>query len=299
MIQQLNSNGSFTILLGITYLWLFLISGKAKISYMLLSMTGYGRASRSQGDKTISVELRSLNSKYTDLRLRAPQNLRERELELRRLVTDFAQRGKLEMTVEIMSTEGDEDLQVNHGLLNRLYTEILAGSNGKLTDQNAGELYNSLLRIPNVIIAGSDEMPEEQWKSLLATTKECLENFNFYRRQEGTVMADDLRSHAQAIKKLLGEVPPHEELRIQAVRERMERHLVEYMGRANVDKNRYEQEVLFYLEKIDINEEKVRLAQNCDYFLEILDNKKETKGRKLAFIGQEIGREINTLGAKA
>ncbi|MEM9836510.1 MAG: YicC/YloC family endoribonuclease [Bacteroidota bacterium] len=266
---------------------------------MLLSMTGYGRASQLHGNKTISVELRSLNSKYTDLRLRAPQNLRERELEIRRLVTDFAQRGKLEMTVEINAEEGADDLQVNGPLLNRLYQDVVQASRGKIGDEDAGHLFNSLLRMPNVITAGSSEMSDEEWEALRETTKACLENFNYYRRQEGKVMANDLREHAQAIKELLEKVTPFETERVTAVRERMARHLEEYLGKPNVDKNRYEQEVLFYLEKIDINEEKVRLAQNCDYFLEILDNKKEAKGRKLSFISQEIGREVNTLGAKA
>lgn len=266
---------------------------------MLLSMTGFGRASRIHGNKTISVELRSLNSKYTDLRLRAPQNLRERELEIRRLVTDFAQRGKLEMTVEISSEDGDDGLQVNGALLNRLYRDVIAAADGKIGDNEAGHLFNSLLRMPNVVSTGNAEMSDEEWQAVLATTKDCLENFNNYRLQEGAVMAADLGSHATGIRTLLEQVPPHEELRIQAVRDRMERHLQEYLGKPNVDKNRYEQEVLFYLEKIDINEEKVRLAQNCDYFLEVLYNKHEAKGRKLSFISQEIGREVNTLGAKA
>lgn len=266
---------------------------------MLLSMTGYGRASRIHGNKTISVELRSLNSKYTDLRLRAPQNLRERELEIRRLVTDFAQRGKLEMTVDISSEDGDDGLQVNAALLNRLYNDVISAAGGKIGDSEAGHLFNSLLRMPNVVSTGNAEMSDEEWKMVLATTKECLENFNNYRLQEGAVTAEDLGSHASGIRTLLEQVTPHEEDRVQSVRDRMERHLQEYLGKPNVDKNRYEQEVLFYLEKIDINEEKVRLAQNCDYFLEILNNKKAAKGRKLSFISQEIGREVNTLGAKA
>lgn len=266
---------------------------------MLLSMTGYGRASRTLGNKTISVELRSLNSKYTDLRLRAPQNLRERELEIRRLVTDFAQRGKLEMSVDISSEDGDDSLQVNGALLNRLYRDVIAAAGGKIGDSEAGHLFNSLLRMPNVVSTGNAEMTDEEWEAVLATTNDCLANFNNYRSQEGAVLAEDLGNHAAEIKALLEQVPPHETLRIQAVRDRMERHLEDYLGKPNVDKNRYEQEVLFYLEKIDINEEKVRLAQNCDYFLEILQNKKDAKGRKLSFISQEIGREVNTLGAKA
>ncbi len=258
-------------------------------------MTGYGRATNNLGNKTFSVELRALNSKFTDLRLRAPQNLREKELDLRRMVTDFAQRGKLEMNVDISDATGDESMQVNTTLLSRLYRDIHTHFEGL----DGAAILNALLRVPNVISGGSEEITEAEWDVLQATTQACLANFNEYRRQEGTVLADDLRSHAQSIKDLLAEVPPHEAGRIQQVRDRMERNLADFLGKPNVDKNRYEQEVLFYLEKIDINEEKVRLAQNCDYFLEILDNKDDSKGRKLSFISQEIGREVNTLGAKA
>lgn len=267
---------------------------------MLLSMTGYGRATGSLGDTTITVELRSLNSKYTDLRLRAPQNLQEKEMELRKMVTDFAQRGKLEMNVEIKTANESGGAQVNTGLLNSLYEQIKDGApSGRLDANAAPEIYAALLRIPNVVQSGDEEVTDELWQALKSTTKECLSNFQAYRTQEGEIMATDLASHANGINELLIQVAPFEKDRIGVVRERMERHLQEYMGRHNVDNNRYEQEILFYLEKIDINEEQVRLKQNCDYFLEILGNDKQAKGRKLSFISQEIGREVNTLGAKA
>lgn len=266
---------------------------------MLLSMTGYGRASATKGDNTINVEIRSLNSKYTDLRLRAPQNLQEKELELRKMVTDFAQRGKLEMAIEIKNVGTATAVQVNTNLLNSLFEQIRDGAGGRLEDHSAPELYAALLRIPNVIQNEDGSLDETLWETLKATTKTCLNNFQQYRKQEGEVLANDLAAHAQAINNLLTQVAPFEKERIGVVRERMERHLKDYIGRHNVDNNRYEQEVLFYLEKIDINEEQVRLKQNCDYFLEVLGNDKEAKGRKLSFISQEIGREVNTLGAKA
>lgn len=262
-------------------------------------MTGYGRATGQYGDQAITVELRSLNSKYTDLRLRSPQGLREKEMELRRLVTDFAQRGKLEMTLELRNESGEGDVQVNTSLLMRLFENIRNGSNGNVGDADAPEIYAALLRIPNVVKSSDEEINDELWTAMKEVVQNCLKNFQHYRKQEGTVLAKDLSSHAEAIKKLLTEVEPFEKSRITVVRERMEKHLQDYLGRHNVDNNRYEQEVIFYLEKIDINEEQVRLKQNCDYFLEILNNNKEAKGRKLTFISQEIGREINTLGAKA
>lgn len=262
-------------------------------------MTGYGRATGQHGRRSISVEIRSLNSKYTDLRLRSPQNLREKEMELRRMVTDFAQRGKLEMTLEVKNDSGEEDVRINTTLLNKLFDSLVADSGGNINPEHAPDLYAAFLRVPNVVNSSEEAVTDELWSAIQKVTKACLQNFQNYRLQEGAVMAADLSSHATGIKDLLEQVGGFEKDRITVVRERMERHLQEYLGRHNVDTNRYEQEVIFYLEKIDINEEQVRLKQNCDYFLEILSNKKEAKGRKLAFISQEIGREINTLGAKA
>ncbi|MEM7573984.1 MAG: YicC/YloC family endoribonuclease [Bacteroidota bacterium] len=265
---------------------------------MLLSMTGYGRGKRANGGRTFLVELRSLNSKQTDLRLRSPQNLGQYELQLRKQVTEFAMRGKLEMNIDIRHEKGDDGVSINLPLLQRLFSQVndetsfAAGSNPEA-------LLAGLVRLPNVVETKDSELSEEQWEALRGAALDCLEHFQQYRRQEGEVMANDLRTSAQAIKNYLEQVPPFENARVERVRERLNRQLEEFQGRQNVDQSRYEQEVLYYLEKIDINEEKVRLAQNCDYFLEILDNENNVKGRKLSFISQEIGREINTLGAKA
>ncbi len=281
---------------------------------MLLSMTGYGRATQSHAGKTYTVEIRSLNSKQNDLRLRSGQYLHKYEVKLRRLILDRVKRGKLEVTVEVADETGGGGVKINTALLNQLYKDVvtalhkgddtggikilLSGLDGTQRSHENG-LYAALLRIPGIVETGSNRLSDEDWAHLENTAMACVDHLNEYRSQEGTVLAKDLSDSCKGIAALLEQVEPYEEVRVQSVRERMEKHLKDYMGRGNVDKNRYEQEVLFYLEKMDINEEKVRLKQNCDYFLEIMNNKDSVKGRKLNFISQEIGREVNTLGAKA
>lgn len=260
-------------------------------------MTGYGRATQSHAGKTYTVEIRSLNSKQSDLRLRTSIQLHKYEVGLRRLVLDTTKRGKLEMNVEVKDEAGGNTLKVNTVLLNKVYDQVVADLNGR--NAHADGLYAALLRIPGIVEAGQERLTEEEWGFLKSVTIACLDHLDEYRKQEGDVLAKDLGDSTRSIIQLLAEVEKYEDARVNSVRERMEKHLADFLGRSNVDKNRYEQEVLFYLEKMDINEEKVRLQQNCDYFLEILDNGDDVKGRKLTFIGQEIGREVNTLGAKA
>lgn len=269
---------------------------------MLLSMTGYGRATQTANNKTYTVEIRSLNTKQNDLRLRGNQQLHKYEVQLRKYLLDAVKRGKLDVNVDIADESGGGAVKVNTALLGRLYREI----NDQLptlvsSDQNTHEtgLFPALFRIPGVVESASERLSDEDWKIVRETAEAAVNHLNEYRSQEGAALSSDLSGNCETIKRLLGEVEAFEDERIQSVRDRMERHLADFMGRSNVDKNRYEQEVLFYLEKMDINEEKVRLRQNCDYFVEILTNGDDVKGRKLNFISQEIGREINTLGAKA
>lgn len=264
---------------------------------MLLSMTGYGRATSNWQDKTIMVEVRSLNSKYSDLRLRCSQNLREKEAELRKMVTDFAKRGKVEMSIDITSHLGDDQFGLNIPLFKK-YFSALQELSGEF-DYDDRTLMSAILRLPNVAASSDGEMPAEEWTAIADTIKQALDKFQEFRQQEGAATAKDLAERVNTISSLLEQVSPHEQDRIGAIRDRLYRSLEDNMGKERIDENRYEQEVLFYLEKMDINEEKMRLAQHCEYFLEVLNNKTKTKGRKLSFISQEIGREINTLGAKA
>jgi uncharacterized protein (TIGR00255 family) len=265
---------------------------------MILSMTGYGRATRTFGEKTVTVEVRALNSKMTDIRFKMPFNYKEKEIELRRILTDQAERGKIDMSINIRSLAGEEEFALNHDLFKSYYREI-KGLTAEL-DMPQVDILNAILRLPNIV--GSDEagVSEEEWEATQAAISDAMVDFKKFRSTEGGAMGKDLRERVAVILQLMHDVTPFEKERIVKLRQRMKQNLEDFLSKENVDKNRYEQEVLFYLEKIDITEEKVRLEQHCRYFVETMDDKKNTsKGRTLNFITQEIGREINTLGSKA
>ena len=266
-------------------------------------MTGYGRATRTDAGKTYTAEVRTLNSKQSDLRLRTNLNLQAHEMELRKDVMAAVKRGKVELSLDVADDSGAHKVKIDLPLLSAISQEIYfrlnTHGNRPLPEHTMDGLVPALLRTPGIVEAGAGQLTGNDWAHVQGTVEEALERLQAYRLQEGEVLAADLRASVDAILELLGRVDDYTEQRVSAVRERMEKHLSDYLGRANVDKNRYEQEVLFYLEKMDINEEKVRLSQNCAYFLEIMDNADDVKGRKLNFISQEMGREINTLGAKS
>ena len=264
---------------------------------MLLSMTGYGRSTKTFGSKTISVELRSLNSKFTDMRLKVPSNFREKEHELRKFIMEKVERGKIDMSIDVKSLAGDDGFGLNVPLFKK-YHQTLSAISDELGTGKDG-LAAAILRIPNVVVSQEEDIDEEEWGKIESIIRESLSKFNDFRVAEGGAMEDDLRLRVTNIHSALTEVDPFESGRVDRLRSRLKQNLEEFMGKENVDENRFEQEVLFYLEKIDITEEKVRLEQHCNFFLEQLDAKTTSKGRKLSFISQEMGREINTLGAKA
>ncbi len=264
---------------------------------MLLSMTGYGRATQNFQDKTITVEIRSLNSKFTDIRLKIPQNYRDREAEIRRIVSEKAERGKMEFSLDVKSMRGDEEYSLNLPLFRKYYEELKKLS--EELDMPDGDFMQAILKMPNVVAPEENYLDDEEWKFVLQTIDEALEKFMSFRLTEGKAMEDDLQQRIKTIQDLLSQLDPFEAERITKLRQRLYQNLEEYLGKDKIDENRFEQEILFYLEKIDVNEEKVRLGQHCIYFLEELKKKNTSKGRKLSFISQEIGREINTLGAKA
>jgi uncharacterized protein (TIGR00255 family) len=264
---------------------------------MLLSMTGYGRVSQPFRDKVITIEIRSLNSKFTDVKLKTPINYRERESDLRRIVLDRLERGKIDMMLEIRSTQGEDEVSLNKGLFRRYYAELSQLAAELHID--TGDIMQTILRLPNVVVTDSESIDEEEWQAVLDTVQLALAHFDQFRLAEGGAMETDLRLRIHNIMSLLEQINPHEGDRVTRLRQRLNQNLEEFLGKENIDENRFEQEVLFYLEKIDITEEKVRLEQHCKYFLEELDLQVMSKGRKLSFISQEMGREINTLGAKA
>ena len=259
---------------------------------MLLSMTGYGRATRSFGDKTVTVEVRALNSKMTDIRFKMPSNYKEKEIELRRILTEQAERGKVDVSINVKSLTGEDEFVLNHDIFRRYYNE-LTRLKTELGIEN-GDVLQAIMRLPNVIGGDDEGILEEQWTATLEALNEALVTFTNFRATEGSAMAKDLTERLANILSLLEEIKPFEDQRIVKLRQRMTQNLAEFLGKENVDKNRYEQEVIFYLEKIDVTEEKVRLAQHCRYFTQMFDDKKNSsKGKTLNFISQEIGREIN------
>ncbi len=265
---------------------------------MLLSMTGYGRATSTFSDKSITIEVRALNSKMTDIRFKMPFNYKEKEIELRRILTEQAERGKIDVSINIRSLSGEDDFALNHELFKKYYKE-LKGLTAEL-NMPADDLLSAILRLPNIVGTDEEGVQDDEWEVSHKTLLEALEDFKKFRLTEGGAMERDLHDRIANILQLLQDIVPHEKERIVKLRQRLRQNLDEFLGKENIDENRFEQEVLFYLEKIDVTEEKVRLEQHCRYFVDTLKDKKNTsKGRTLNFITQEIGREINTLGSKA
>lgn len=279
-----------------------MLSTNASISkniqyYMLLSMTGYGRSTIKYKDKSITVEIRSLNSKYTDLRIKLPQMYREKESDLRKLISDKVERGKIDFTIETVSIQGEEEHTLNIPLFKKYHKDLYNLSQELNIVQ--GDIVHSILRLPNVVTSAAESLEEEEWAHVMKAIHSAFEHFDQYRLAEGAAMEKDLRLRVNNIETHFGALQPFEAERIEKLRQRLYQNLEEYLSKDKIDENRFEQEIMFYLEKIDITEEKVRLIQHCKYFIEELDKSERLKGRKLSFIGQEIGREINTMGAKA
>jgi uncharacterized protein (TIGR00255 family) len=261
-------------------------------------MTGYGRATSTFSDKSITIEVRALNSKMTDIRFKMPFNYKEKEIELRRILTEQAERGKIDVSINIRSLSGEDDYALNHELFKKYYKE-LKGLTAEL-NMPADDLLSAILRLPNIVGTDEEGVQDDEWEISHKTLLEALEDFKKFRLTEGGAMERDLHDRIANILQLLQDIVPHEKERIVKLRQRLRQNLDEFLGKENIDENRFEQEVLFYLEKIDVTEEKVRLEQHCRYFVDTLKDKKNTsKGRTLNFITQEIGREINTLGSKA
>lgn len=263
---------------------------------MLHSMTGYGKTEISLPNKKVTIEIKSLNSKTIDTNLRIPTVYREKELIIRKLIQDSLKRGKVECTIYYELSEGNTSTIINSSVFKN-YHKQLSELEGELNIQNS-DLTSSILKLPDTIKANRMELDDEEWKALEKGIKTALDHLNQFRLQEGKAMQKDLLSHVNNILELKDSVAPFEKKRIEKLKERIKKSLDEFLQNEQTDKNRFEQEMIFYIEKLDISEEKIRLLNHCKYFIETVENESET-GKKLAFIAQEMGREINTLGSKA
>ncbi len=262
---------------------------------MIKSMTGYGKATALINSINTTVEVRSLNSKSVDLYLRVPSLYKTHEMDLRSILTEHLVRGKIECTIQ-RSDNGNNKSTINKSLVKSYFQEL------KSLEEELGSTINDKLSIalsmPEVMVSEKIEADEEEWIELKSLLNLAITNIIDYRLQEGAMMKKDLLRNIDNIAKLKQEVQPISAKRLDKIKERIRKSLQTNLDEVRVDENRFEQELIYYIEKIDVNEELIRLQSNIDYFLEII-HEENSEGKKLRFISQELGREINTLGAKS
>lgn len=259
-------------------------------------MTGFGASAVEFQQKTISVEIKSVNSKFFDLTLRLPPFYREKEIELRTDLARLIERGKTEVTFNIESQESNKKTNFNKPLVKAYFEEFKKiDSELNISTPNYLQL---IMMMPDVMINEKMVLSDEEWNASVSALKLAMNAFNSFRENEGSVMEKDLREHIKAISTGIKDLSKYENTRIETVRKRLKGSLEEFIQLNNIDRNRLEQELIFYIEKFDISEEKVRLNSHCEYFLQTL-KEDSSAGKKLSFIAQEIGREINTIGSKA
>ncbi len=260
-------------------------------------MTGYGIASFDSGSTKYTVELKSLNSKFLELSLRIPKAFSDKEFQLRTECSKQLERGKVNLSINAEQTEGSvKAAGINTQLLKYYYNQLKEVS-ADLNEQTSN-LLQLALGLPDVVKYNEESVTEEEWKAVDDTFKQAVAAFQKFRAEEGKVLEEDLKYRISLILNNLELVEGQEPKRIPVIRERLQQHLADMAGREYVDQNRLEQELIYYIDKLDITEEKVRLKTHCRYFLETL-NSADANGKKLGFISQEIGREVNTLGSKA
>ena len=260
-------------------------------------MTGYGKAESLLPDKKLTIEVRALNSKQLDANTRLPSLYKEKELEIRKLIANALERGKVECSFFYELSQEASSGTINEAVVKDYYAQLSRISD-ELGVKASQELLSIVMRMPDTIRNDRSELEEEEWELVRGSLKQALEQVNGFRHQEGESLDKDLRERVASISARLAELEEMEGERIARIRERMGNNLSEFLGKEDLDENRFEQELIFYMEKLDISEEKVRLANHCSYFLETMDNEGPV-GKKLGFISQEMGREINTLGSKA
>jgi uncharacterized protein (TIGR00255 family) len=266
---------------------------------MIKSMTGFGAAKASNDTLAVTVEIRTLNSKSLDASFRLPRQYSDKEVELRSLLTQTLERGKINLSIEVQSLgELKPKVAVNQTMVKAYYQQLQQVAIELGADQ--GDLLRLALQLPEAYLteSSSDETSAQEWVFIRGVIEEALRTCDDFRTKEGQELAVNLNAYITRIGKMLKEIESHDPERIQKIRERISSHLQEVVTNENFDRNRFEQEMIYYIEKLDISEEKVRLRLHLDHFMEVLQGQ-EAPGKKLNFISQEIGREINTIGSKA
>ncbi|UQB67395.1 YicC/YloC family endoribonuclease [Epilithonimonas zeae] len=258
---------------------------------MILSMTGFGRAETVYQGTKITVDIKSLNSKNFDLNVKTPLRYKEKEFDIRKLLNDKILRGKVDCYINCESLEDSNEVKINQDIVKDYIEQLRAVA----SDAPEFEYLKMAVRMPDVLSTKSSELEEDEWKALLSVVQDSVSKFIEFRQTEGNNLAEEIEKIVQNIEYNLSQVAQYEEERIQPIKDRYQTALKNF---ENVDETRYYQEMVYFVEKLDISEEKVRLSQHIKYYLEVMRNE-DFNGKKLGFIAQEMGREINTLGSKA
>lgn len=259
---------------------------------MIKSMTGYGKAECLLPSGKMTIEIRSLNGKNADISIKTSIIPREKEMEVRQFIAKELQRGNIDLFANFEQNAAEKAKQINKDIFNGYLEQI----NGLGIQFSNDAILQTILRLPDIIEAKKEEITEETWNAIEQAIYQAVAALNEFRSNEGEILYKDVTSRVALIESFVAEVEKHEQSRVEAVKERIHNR-IEELG-INPDENRLEQEIVFYVEKLDINEEKVRLRQHCKYFMETI-NSEPYPGKKLGFIAQEMGREINTMGSKA
>lgn len=265
---------------------------------MIKSMTGFGQSSLDDGQYQIAIEVKSLNSKFLDLNLRLPKTFSEKEIEVRNMISEALERGKVSVAIDFERVSDGEVTQTyNESLFVAYYSELKKLADRVVAPYDA--LFQMALNSPNVIQSrSSEDLPEEMWSKVKNLLSEVLVKCDKFRVDEGKVLDKMLVHCCKVIEENLERIKELDPKRVQRIRDRLKNNVTSFFGEEGFDSNRLEQEIIFYIEKLDINEEKVRLKSHIDYFLHAL-REPQSNGKKLSFITQEIGREINTIGSKS
>lgn len=258
---------------------------------MIQSMTGFGKHVIQLPAKKITVELKSLNSKSLDINARMPSGYREKELELRKVIATGLERGKIDFGLYVELTGDESSSEVNEGVVRQYMKQLKTLASG-----DDIQFLEMALRLPDALKTEKDDVDEKEYQAILKALKEALREINTFRSEEGKVLENDFRERITTLKQLLAKVAKMDPERLATIRERLEKAVADL--KAEPDTNRFEQELIYYLEKYDITEEKVRLENHLAYFSEAMASS-DSNGKKLGFISQELGREINTIGSKA
>ncbi|MFZ1528558.1 MAG: YicC/YloC family endoribonuclease [Ferruginibacter sp.] len=264
---------------------------------MLKSMTGFGRAEQTIGDKTFLVEIKALNGKQFELQLKLPALMKTYEFDIRSLLQEQLLRGTVDCYISLKQNGTIKPVVINIDLIKAYYRQIDELAADLKIDTNS--VLAALLRLPEVVTPATDVLDEKDFSEFTAVLKDAISELNRHRMEEGSSIEKDLVARMDNIEVQEEEILKYEPARKKRIQDEIQQLLHDHVGKENIDNNRMEQELIYYIEKIDIHEEQIRLRQHCEYFKEILNSTDESKGKKLSFVLQEIGREINTTGSKA